>query len=87
MLVSAVFLLALNLVQGRVRVGPLVQTSQGPIRGLQADDGDYPMFLGIPFGKVQEDNPFGVRIPLFDFYSLCHDTYYLYLLFFTCCSS
>lgn len=70
MLVSALFILSLHFVEGKVSLGPLVQTSQGPIRGLQADDGDYSMFLGIPFGKVQEDNPFGVRIPMLNFYSL-----------------
>lgn len=47
-------------VQGRQRLDPLVDTKQGLIRGLRADDGDYSMFLGIPYAKVNADNPFGV---------------------------
>lgn len=44
------------------RVDPLVDTKVGLIRGLKAEDGDYSMFLGIPYGKVEESNPFGVSI-------------------------
>lgn len=40
----------------------LVNTKVGLIRGLKAEDGEYSMFLGIPFGKVEENNPFGVSI-------------------------
>ncbi|XP_026749533.1 bile salt-activated lipase [Galleria mellonella] len=43
--------------------GPLVNSNAGLIRGLQASDGDYSMFLGIPYAKVNESNPFGVSIP------------------------
>lgn len=42
------------------RIDPLVETKVGLIRGLRATDGDYSMFLGIPFGVVNETNPFGV---------------------------
>lgn len=45
-----------------LRVDPLVITPQGLIRGLRANDGDYAMFLGIPYGIVDYENPFGVSI-------------------------
>ncbi|KPI91074.1 Carboxylesterase 4A [Papilio xuthus] len=45
------------------RVDPLVDTKVGLIRGLKAEDGDYSMFLGIPYGKVDENNPFGPSLP------------------------
>lgn len=44
-----------------VRVDPLVNTNLGLIKGLVASDGDYSMFLGIPYAIVNETNPFGVR--------------------------
>lgn len=44
------------------RIDPLVETKVGLIRGLRASDGDYSMFLGIPFGVVNESNPFGVSV-------------------------
>ncbi|CAB3220799.1 unnamed protein product [Arctia plantaginis] len=50
-------------VQSQLRIDPLVQTSVGLIKGLRADDGDYSMFLGIPFGQVDVNNPFGVAKP------------------------
>ncbi|CAB3241209.1 unnamed protein product [Arctia plantaginis] len=53
----------LQVVTGRTRIGPLVNTDAGLIKGLQADDGDYSMFLGIPFGKVDEANPFSAATP------------------------
>ncbi|XP_052746192.1 juvenile hormone esterase-like [Bicyclus anynana] len=49
--------------QGQERLDPLVQTSLGLVRGQRAEDGDYYMFLGIPYGKVDENNPFGVASP------------------------
>ncbi|XP_050360135.1 cholinesterase 2-like [Nymphalis io] len=55
--------LALGLTQGTLRLDPLVDTQQGLIRGLRADDGDYSMFLGIPYARVDEDNPFGKSTP------------------------
>ncbi|XP_041983340.1 esterase FE4-like isoform X1 [Aricia agestis] len=56
-------LLILCQVQGSQRIEPLVQTEVGLIRGLQAEDGDYAMFLGVPYAKVNEDNPFGEAQP------------------------
>lgn len=44
-----------------VRVDPLVLISgQGLVRGQKATDGDYSIFLGIPYATVDTDNPFGV---------------------------
>lgn len=42
------------------RVDPLVDSKVGLIRGQVANDGDYSTFLGIPYAKVDEANPFGV---------------------------
>lgn len=42
--------------------GSVVITPNGPVRGLRADDGDYTMYLGVPYGFVDENNPFGVSI-------------------------
>ncbi|CAH0719120.1 unnamed protein product, partial [Brenthis ino] len=61
--ISCLLLLTLGLVQGRTRLDPLVDTQQGLIRGLRADEGDYSMFLGIPYAKVDENNPFGASSP------------------------
>ncbi|CAB3241217.1 unnamed protein product [Arctia plantaginis] len=41
----------------------LVETDIGFIKGLRADDGDYTMFLGLPFAEVNTSNPFGVATP------------------------
>lgn len=49
------------------RIDPLVQTKLGLIRGLRASDGDYSMFMGIPYATVDESNPFGVSLFLFYF--------------------
>ncbi|XP_047989134.1 LOW QUALITY PROTEIN: esterase FE4-like [Leguminivora glycinivorella] len=43
-----------------LRVDPLVDTNVGLIRGLEASDGDYSMFLGIPYAMLDKENPFGV---------------------------
>jgi hypothetical protein len=43
-----------------LRIDPLVQTNVGLIKGLKATDGDYSMFLGIPYATVDGENPFGV---------------------------
>ena len=59
--VGYLVVLALGIVQARIRLDPLVDTQQGLIKGLRADNGDYSMFLGIPYAKVDVDNPFGVR--------------------------
>lgn len=60
-----------------LRVDPLVITSKGLIRGLRANDGDYSMFLGIPFGNVDPQNPFGLSTPYPPFestFNAYHDT-------------
>ncbi|CAH0731249.1 unnamed protein product, partial [Brenthis ino] len=61
--ISCLLLLTLGLVQGTTGLDPLVDTPQGLIRGLRADEGDYSMFLGIPYAKVDENNPFGASSP------------------------
>ncbi|XP_047989875.1 juvenile hormone esterase-like [Leguminivora glycinivorella] len=43
---------------------PVVHTPAGSFRGLQAQDGNYSMFLGIPYAKVDPDNIFGPSIPV-----------------------
>lgn len=45
---------------GLPRVDPLVDSKVGLIRGLTSSDGDYSMFLGIPYATVDPSNPFGV---------------------------
>ncbi|XP_075974001.1 juvenile hormone esterase-like [Anticarsia gemmatalis] len=45
------------------RIDPLVDSKVGLIRGLRASDGDYSMFMGIPYATVNESNPFGPSIP------------------------
>ncbi|XP_026765202.2 juvenile hormone esterase-like [Galleria mellonella] len=53
-------LLAINYVAGiDMRVDPLVLTKQGLVKGRKASDGDYSEFLGIPYAKVDLENPFG----------------------------
>lgn len=56
------FLLLISYACGaEVRVDPLVLISnQGLVRGHKATDGDYSIFLGIPYARVNIDNPFGV---------------------------
>ncbi|XP_075972380.1 cholinesterase-like [Anticarsia gemmatalis] len=71
LLKRCVILFLLPLVYGKTRIDPLVDTEVGLIRGLRADDGDYSMFLGIPFAKVDENNPFGASVPYPNF----EDTY------------
>ncbi|XP_068628030.1 esterase E4-like [Battus philenor] len=61
----SIFILLFNFnVNAISRVDPLVVTSVGLIRGLQATDGDYSMFLGIPYANVNDTNPFGLSIPI-----------------------
>lgn len=57
-------LLMLSYVQANlVRVDPLVLISnQGLVRGHKAADGDYSIFLGIPYAQVDVNNPFSVSI-------------------------
>ncbi|CAB3256697.1 unnamed protein product [Arctia plantaginis] len=43
-----------------VRVDPLVLINgQGLVRGYRATDGDYSVFLGVPYAKVDPEDPFG----------------------------
>ncbi|XP_075990011.1 carboxylesterase 1D-like [Anticarsia gemmatalis] len=44
---------------GAVR-GPLARPAAGPVRGLARD---FTMFLGVPYGKIQEDNYFSEALP------------------------
>ncbi|KAL0839254.1 hypothetical protein ABMA28_016016 [Loxostege sticticalis] len=46
-----------------IEAEPMVYAPAGPIRGLKATDGNYSMFLGIPYAKVDPDNPFGPSKP------------------------
>ncbi|XP_050667199.1 bile salt-activated lipase-like [Leptidea sinapis] len=41
----------------------LVKIEQGLVQGIPAEDGDYTMFMGIPYAKVDMENPFGAAIP------------------------
>ncbi|XP_061706646.1 juvenile hormone esterase-like isoform X1 [Cydia pomonella] len=43
---------------------PIVHTPVGCFRGLRAQDGDYSMFLGIPYARVDPENVFGTPIPV-----------------------
>ncbi|KAJ2950801.1 hypothetical protein O0L34_g9067 [Tuta absoluta] len=67
MMVSKVLLVTLSLAfqntWAQTRIDPLVQTKVGLIRGLRALDGDYSMFMGIPYAKINETNPFGPSLP------------------------
>nr|WOZ07768.1 carboxylesterase CarE4 [Agrotis ipsilon] len=45
------------------RIDPLVDSKVGLIRGLTAADGDYSMFMGIPYATVDKSNPFGPSTP------------------------
>ncbi|XP_013163417.1 PREDICTED: acetylcholinesterase-like [Papilio xuthus] len=67
MKVVVVNLVLLVTVWALPRIDPLVETKLGLIRGLQATDGDYSMFLGIPFAKVNASNPFGPSLPYPEF--------------------
>ncbi|KAG6447804.1 hypothetical protein O3G_MSEX005198 [Manduca sexta] len=46
-------------VESSARIDPLVETKVGLIRGLRSGNGQYSMFMGIPFGQVNASNPFG----------------------------
>ncbi|CAF4913083.1 unnamed protein product [Pieris macdunnoughi] len=63
MLSRWMFLLWASSALCELRLDPLVDTKQGLIKGLRADDGDYSMFLGIPYGRVDTENPFGESKP------------------------
>ncbi|CAK1554320.1 unnamed protein product [Leptosia nina] len=53
-----ILLLLIGTTQGRL-LGPIVSAKVGQIKGLRAKDGNYSMYLGVPYGKVDEGNPFG----------------------------
>ncbi|XP_072946636.1 bile salt-activated lipase-like [Epargyreus clarus] len=42
---------------------PLVNTTVGAIRGQRSEDGDYSMFLGVPYATIDKRNPFGASVP------------------------
>ncbi|XP_037300569.1 acetylcholinesterase [Manduca sexta] len=44
-------------------VDPVIRTKLGNIRGLKAGNGDYSMYLGVPYATVDMKNPFGRSIP------------------------
>ncbi|XP_022127103.2 juvenile hormone esterase [Pieris rapae] len=56
--------LVLLLIQRVCSDSPIIETPWGRIRGMPADDGDYNMFLGIPYARVDPDNPFGAAKPV-----------------------
>ncbi|XP_013200356.2 juvenile hormone esterase [Amyelois transitella] len=58
-----IFSICILSVVADLRIDPLVNTKLGLIRGLRASDGDYSMFMGIPFAKVRQDNPFADALP------------------------
>ncbi|XP_047522322.1 juvenile hormone esterase-like [Pieris napi] len=60
---SFMFTLVLLLIQRVYSDSPIIETPWGLIRGIPADDGDYNMFLGIPYARVDPDNPFGAAKP------------------------
>ncbi|KPJ19760.1 Bile salt-activated lipase [Papilio machaon] len=62
-----VYLLVITGAWASPRLDPLVDSKKGLIRGLQATDGDYAMFLGIPYAMVNYTNPFGAALPYPDF--------------------
>ncbi|XP_072941915.1 bile salt-activated lipase-like [Epargyreus clarus] len=66
-----IILLLTHIVNG---LDPLVETNVGLIKGIRADDGEYSMFLGIPYAKVDLDNPFGPSTP----YPVFNDTFEAY---------
>ncbi|XP_041981655.1 acetylcholinesterase-like [Aricia agestis] len=43
--------------------GHIVHAPAGSIRGVPAADGDYVMYLGIPYARVNASNPFGEVLP------------------------
>ncbi|XP_032512295.2 esterase FE4-like [Danaus plexippus] len=58
------------------RVDPLVLLDQGLVRGLRSSDGSYSSFLGIPYGLVDPDNPFGPAKEHPGFGKIIYNAYY-----------
>lgn len=54
-----VFLFIIKFINGDGSGGPVVITAKGTIKGLKGD-GDYAVFLGVPYAVVDERNPFRV---------------------------
>lgn len=61
-LFSSLILCLIHNGNGIPRIDPLVDSKVGLIRGLRASDGDYSMFMGIPYATVDKSNPFGVSV-------------------------
>ncbi|CAB3258065.1 unnamed protein product [Arctia plantaginis] len=55
--------LAINYLECAPNHGSVVETPNGPVRGVQNEKGDFTMYLGVPYGVVDEDNPFGDAKP------------------------
>ncbi|CAB3251237.1 unnamed protein product [Arctia plantaginis] len=55
--------LAINYLECSPNHGSVVETPNGPVRGVQNEKGDFTMYLGVPYGVVDEDNPFGDAKP------------------------
>ncbi|KOB58243.1 Carboxyl/choline esterase [Operophtera brumata] len=53
------FYVLVHIVEASIRIDPLVDTKLGLIRGLKSSDGQYSMFMGIPYAPVNKINPFG----------------------------
>ncbi|VVD06176.1 esterase FE4-like [Leptidea sinapis] len=45
------------------RVDPLVLIDQGLVRGRRSADASYSSFLGVPYARVDLENPFGPALP------------------------
>ncbi|CAK1551638.1 unnamed protein product [Leptosia nina] len=58
-----IFSLVSCVYSAEIRVDPLVLIEQGLVRGLKSRDGSYSSFLGIPYAKVDSNNPFGAAQP------------------------
>ncbi|KAJ2950793.1 hypothetical protein O0L34_g9058 [Tuta absoluta] len=51
-------------ISGFSRQNLVVETKVGLIRGIRLDDGNYTMYLGIPYARVNESFPFGDTLPV-----------------------
>lgn len=59
-LLFSIFFVLIKYAESASRIDPWVETKVGLIRGLRATDGEYSMFMGIPYAYINETNPFGV---------------------------
>lgn len=53
----------------------IVETGAGRFRGAAASDGGYAEFLGIPYGQISAENPFGVSIYTCKYFFINHLNY------------